>query len=545
MSNWIIESFAIVAIPTITILLYIILQNKNFLENYQIFFGSLKLKKFSNSKKFNKLRNTINVYIYTKSYLNRELIWKDFDFLVSCLAFLSSMIFLGINLYFSKNWKDALDFEFYAGIVFFGLFIFSIKRLWKDVVSYTKEGLLKDTQPSSPFPKDATSFFHIGDDIQSSGSTTLQIRKKRQILDTLLFDESLCNAFLNTEKILFERNDQHNVLKLFSGEEKDFLRNMLAYHANRASKHGVAFTNDKKIRLNSVTKEIDDNYKFSVEKTYYYTSQITNKMMPLSYSGAKVSPIEPRKFLNNISFKNKHYVLSQFQRDDRLSNHLGGVQFSISSDGFPLLSFQSSKANEQRASGEGQLKVVPTGAGSIDWKDIAKRDSSIVDAVRMGLTRELFEETNTIYQNSIIPADNKLVSRYLNYMQVSGFYRSMQWAGLPIFVGFCRHFQTFERIQRNAQVNNTLLRNSETIFFNYKTLPNYKPMRVQNHHDVLQFLEQFVFDIDERFIGFQANPNIKIAGISDQFYSLFELIKNSKAVQTHVDIAFSRDVSDI
>ena len=313
----------------------------------------------------------------------------------------------------------------------------------------------------------------------------------------------------------------------------------LILYRNQCDAAGTSFTNDSKVRLDRLHM-VGNRYRAEISKTNYFTSQITNKLFTKALDNLPTRNnfvLDFRQALEDVFRKNEYdeFELKDFDETPSVSNHIGGCVLSVSADGYPLLGIQSSTANENAA------QVVASGSGSIDFQDIFRSNPGwganpdLLSVIRHGMARELLEETGAVLQSSFRPDDRRLIRRYMNNVRVAGYYRSLDWTGLPIFIGMSRHFQTYAAIRENYNRRPCLTQGFELDMWDYKTERFWQGRQPRPITDV----KEMVSFLDEA-LSAGALDNGKTIGM--QLHILFELLKSNAPMQQHWNDMLAQDV---
>lgn len=324
------------------------------------------------------------------------------------------------------------------------------------------------------------------------------------------------------------------------------LQDAMIVHRNDRSEKKIVFTNENKIRLSSLERGADGGYRARVEKTCYYLSEITNKLFSRAFvvtdeqreDAPPIITFDFRKGLEHHAFSRSDDILTllDFDKTPRLSNHIGGTMLAVSADGYPIFCNQLN-ANENPDS------VASAGSGSIDYEDIRRAtplfrrgETDLIKVIRHGMARELLEETGAVLQHSYRRSDHRRIRDYAPNIEVAGYYRPLSWSGLPIFVGFARHFQTYGDICNNFGRRACLLQDFEVEMWDYMELDEWRA----NPFDPIRSADDMILFISDFLLPVATKNGLKVA---DQIRLLAELLRTSPSMRAHFDSAMLRKVA--
>jgi hypothetical protein len=315
----------------------------------------------------------------------------------------------------------------------------------------------------------------------------------------------------------------------------------LRANINNAVGSNRSFTNDKKIKMEGI--RVTDGTVFAeISKTDYYTTEITNKTLSKYFSTPDLDDGNRIRhdFRQWMPFEREagnpgSSVPGPFRQPLRLlplcgsrhlSNHVGGVHLALSLDGYPLLAYQSPHSHESANS------IVTNGCGSMDWADLWRGpDGAFLSVLQHGHARELLEETGTVFQDSHRTVDRRLVSDYADRVRIAGFYRSLNWGGLPLFVGFSRHFLTYDQILENYEKKHLWIRLIEVEKLDYRShmtdAETKACLPIRSAAGFVSFFDQVVCELPQR-IGVEAGEAPPV--INTQLFLLRTLLANQKEV---------------
>jgi hypothetical protein len=271
------------------------------------------------------------------------------------------------------------------------------------------------------------------------------------------FDTEISKHLLNGH-IVCQRNENDNYIHFGPQEildERETVRDtqveVLNILRRDALENGKSFFDARKLSLGSIYFEHDELC-CKLGRTSYFCSMVTND------AAAKVIATEMGKVHDDQTLtlypaigrrgskvSETIYELTAIGDTVGLSNHIGSVVVAVSSDGIPVLCFQTKSATINAG------KSVLSGSGSLEFEDFhnsgADKTGHLDDAVRFGMARELLEETGGIPQDSYREFDRARLRAYSKKIQLAGFYRDLRRGAFPIFVGFCRMEANFAQIK--------------------------------------------------------------------------------------------------
>lgn len=344
------------------------------------------------------------------------------------------------------------------------------------------------------------------------------------------------SAVLSTRDTLAAYVDLAHVKDIFDA---------LRANINNAVKANRSFTNDRKIKLDDVSVD-GGAVRVQISKTDYYTSEITNKTLSKAFIAPQLDDgnrvrHDFRQWMpfvreagtagqDAIGRFKQPFELLPLSQSRYLSNHVGGVHLALSRDGYPLLAYQSRHSHESANS------IVTNGCGSMDWADLnaAAADGGRNDFLRVlqrGHARELLEETGAVFQDSHRSIDRQRISAYSQTVRIAGFYRSLNWGGLPLFVGFSRHFLSYQEILGNYDRKHLWIRLIEVEKLDYREYlddaERSSLLPIRSAADFVRFFDAFVVDLPRRV---SVDPSEKPPTINTQLFLLRTLLANQKDV---------------
>jgi len=188
----------------------------------------------------------------------------------------------------------------------------------------------------------------------------------------------------------------------------------LAPFALQKFSQSVTF-NSQKVRLKSdlSVEAIATRRGVIVQPTDYYSSLCTNEM-----AGWEIWARHPqRRLFDGLGLMSRDGIVTDF-RESACSNHIGVSTLAITADGEIIVPVQPA------TSAYSANLLVPSGSGSADWRDFARRDMTFQSLLARAMERELSEECGLLNR-----ADVQVNTR------VIGFARVLNQGGIPEFFG--------------------------------------------------------------------------------------------------------------
>jgi hypothetical protein len=186
--------------------------------------------------------------------------------------------------------------------------------------------------------------------------------------------------------------------------------------------------NGPKVRLSSPMRpsDLDSGKHCVVQRTTYFDSLSTNGSFfrqIRNQSGVVVFDGQKLAISNGL--------LCNFD-DWKLSNHIGVSTIAVTSDHRVVLQMQGVRSAEQPG------KIVASGSGSLDWKDVTTSTTSLQELVAKGADRELREECG-------------IAKGATSKTSVVGFYRDLQRGGKPEFLCVSSISLRFSELKRSRR----------------------------------------------------------------------------------------------
>ncbi|MFZ6746140.1 hypothetical protein ACO0LC_23175, partial [Undibacterium sp. JH2W] len=311
------------------------------------------------------------------------------------------------------------------GYIFFSVSLFLLIVYFNKQECPKKSGYLKDLHP---LKQSSESNFHIstmgiGENIFSSNKLDERLLRNQRELTLLPF--KICKKY---EKKVLQNNT------LYWDDFEEYLK---IFARKNPSKRLFL---ESKIALNSGFNDSTDIVE--IGRTSYFTSIITNEactsqMLRNSRILSDFRTIYPY----NLESKNGQQTGNLLPLEQsELSNHLGISTLALTKDRYLIIHRQNQLA--MHSSGY----LVPSGSGSLDWKDkSASGSKDFLDVVKYGMVRELCEE---------ISSEKAASTTYLRSLSkktlIIGYFRWVSRAGHPEYIGISQIDVNVSSVQSNS-----------------------------------------------------------------------------------------------
>ncbi len=250
----------------------------------------------------------------------------------------------------------------------------------------------------------------------------------------LIYAEEINYYLMNSDFHIEIDNLFQRKVKTFIKRNADMLIPFLKFRYYRSLQEDASFYNGHKLCLGSDILT-DNNQNVIVYESDYFSSFLTNEISSqqlfrkvdttVLYDARNFYPITHER--NSNTFRLISYEISQ------MNNHIGISTLALTVDNYLVIRHQGDGNQKNKG------KLVPTGSGSLDVKDLDER--SFKQTIINGMERELIEENHIKVEKGLKPMKTKVI----------GHFSWLERGGKPEFVGISKLSIPYRKMEVNTR----------------------------------------------------------------------------------------------